>query len=157
MLNKLNIFKIYQPLFVIVILLAAASFKGAVDNHSYMLNFMAGFFIIFAAFKLFNLKAFQEAYEKYDILAQRYRWYGFLYPFIELSLGFSFLFRFCVTAMLLITALVMLIGCIGVIIAIIKRKQVTCACLGAGFNLPLSKVTLIENISMMVMAIWMLT
>ena len=46
-----------------------------------------GFFLVFAGFKLMDLKGFAEGYSTYDLLAQRWFGYGYVYPFIELSFG----------------------------------------------------------------------
>jgi hypothetical protein len=49
-----------------------------------------------------------------------------------------------------------LIGAIGVIQANFSKQTIQCACLGTVFNLPMSIVTVIENVSMAAMAAWML-
>ncbi|CAM6000172.1 unnamed protein product [Sphagnum balticum] len=53
----------------------------------WMRHFMAGFFLVFSFFKLLNLKTFADGYAKYDLLAMRWKPYGFIYPFCELALG----------------------------------------------------------------------
>ena len=45
-----------------------------------MNDFMAGFFIVFGAFKIINLPSFVEAYQKYDLIARRSRAYAYAYP-----------------------------------------------------------------------------
>jgi len=45
------------------------------------------------------------------------------------------------------------IGGIGVSIKISKREKFQCACLGTWINVPLTKVTLLENVLMAVMAL----
>jgi LSD1 subclass zinc finger protein len=41
---------------------------------------------------------------------------------------------------------------VGVLLALRGRKSIRCACLGAVLNLPMTTVTLIEDVSMAVMA-----
>jgi hypothetical protein len=45
---------------------------------------------------------------------------------------------------------------IGVIQSVLDKRKIRCACLGAVFNLPMSTVTIIENLLMVVMAAFML-
>jgi hypothetical protein len=49
-----------------------------------------------------------------------------------------------------------LIGAVGVIRANLSRQTIECACLGTVFKLPMSVVTVVENLGMAVMAAWML-
>jgi hypothetical protein len=44
---------------------------------------------------------------------------------------------------------------LGVIIAVSNRQKIRCACLGAVFNLPMSTVTIVEDVLMAAMALWM--
>ena len=52
-----------------------------------------------------------------------------------------------------VTILVMGISSIGVIRSVINKQKIQCACLGAVFNLPMSTVTIIEDLLMVSMAI----
>ncbi|MSR68652.1 hypothetical protein EXS66_02600, partial [Candidatus Saccharibacteria bacterium] len=88
-------FKSFLPLIVIfIIIMALVLVKAmAVNNFStasMMLDFMAGFFLVFGAFKVAKLSAFAEAYQMYDIVAKRSKLYAHIYPFIEIALGLAF-------------------------------------------------------------------
>jgi hypothetical protein len=50
-----------------------------------------------------------------------------------------------------------LIGIWGAVGVLMRKQTVQCACLGTGFNLPMSTVTIVENGAMALMAVWMLT
>ena len=52
-----------------------------------MRHFMAGFFIVFAFFKLLNIQGFADSYRMYDIVAAKWPGWGYVYPFVELALG----------------------------------------------------------------------
>ena len=52
----------------------------------FMQNFMAGFFISFSYFKLINLKEFALSYSMYDIVAKKWKKWGYIYAFVELGL-----------------------------------------------------------------------
>ena len=118
----------------------------------WMSHFMAGFFIVFSFFKLMNLKGFAEGYSTYDVLAKRIPAYGFIYPFIELGLGIAFLTGWQPLITNTITLIVMSISTIGVVQSLLKKTQFQCACLGTVIKLPLSKVTLFEDLLMVVMS-----
>ena len=147
---------VYRPLLLILTLLALVAFAGAANAHDWMLNFMAGFFIAFGFFKLLDLRGFADAYAGYDLLAARVRPYAYAYPFLELALGFAFLFRFELNVALWASLALMLFGSLGVIRALGQKKKIRCACLGTVLNLPMSTVTLIEDLGMAAMAVFML-
>jgi hypothetical protein len=56
----------------------------------------------------------------------------------------------------MITLIVMLFSSIGVILAVTNKQKIRCACLGTGFNLPMTTVTIIEDLLMAAMAALML-
>ena len=129
---------------------------GGFDPMRAMTHFMAGFFLVFSFFKLLNLTAFADAYAGYDLVAARWRGYGFAYPFIELGLGLSYLLHLHPMAVNAVTLVVMLVSTAGVVKALLARRKIQCACLGAVFNLPMSTVTLVEDLLMVSMAAGML-
>ena len=122
----------------------------------WMQYFMAGFFITFSFFKLLDLKGFAESYAMYDILAKKLPVYGYIYPFIELLLGIAYLSSFNMLITNAVTVVVMGFSSIGVIQSVLNKKRIQCACLGAVFNLPMSTVTIIEDLLMIVMAFVMI-
>lgn len=147
----------YQPLLLIIGYVAIASFAGSqmADGFSwphYMMNFMAGFFLVFSGFKFLNVSGFADAYATYDLLAKRWPTWGFIYPFLELGLGLAYLFRFEPFLTNLATIVLMGFSSLGVIGALRSNRKITCACLGTVFNLPMSTVTLVEDLSMVAMA-----
>lgn len=121
-----------------------------------MARFMGGFFLAFAFFKLLDVRAFADAYAGYDVIAGRWRAYGFAYPFLELLLGAAYLSGFQPTATNAVTLVVMSVGTVGVVRTLLARRKIRCACLGAVFNLPMSYVTLAEDGLMAAMAAVML-
>jgi hypothetical protein len=64
-------FQIYRPLFVIVGMITLVSVASWPNRDAMMLNFMAGFFIVFGSFRLFDLGGFKSAFSTYDLLASR--------------------------------------------------------------------------------------
>ena len=151
----------YQPLFLIVgyilmttlaLNLAQASF----NTERWMMHFMAGFFLVFSFFKMLNIKAFASSYAMYDLLAIRCKDYGFVYPFIELALGLAYLLGIAPQITNTATLVIMGFSSLGVIRAVMNKQKIRCACLGAIFELPMSTITIIEDLLMAGMAAWML-
>ena len=121
-----------------------------------MRNFMAFFFLVFGSFKAMNLSGFAKAYQEYDLLAKQSIAYAYAYPFIELGLGFAYLFHVMPIPTNVITFFVMAIGALGVFNELRKGKEITCACLGVVFKIPMTYVTLGEDLLMAGMALAML-
>ena len=129
---------------------------GRFDGMRAMGNFMGGFFLAFSFFKLLNLRGFVDAYQTYDVLARPVRAYGYLYPFIELALGIAYVARLAPVVTNLVTLVVMLVSAVGVTQALLQKRRIQCACLGTVFNLPMTKVTFVEDALMAGMALVML-
>lgn len=148
----------YYPLLLIAGYIAAAAFAGTASRAgginwtAWMTNVMAGFFLVFSAFKLLDLKGFADAYASYDLGAQRWHAWGLIYPFCELALGLAYLFRLAPMATDLATIALMGFSSLGVIRALANKQQIRCACLGTVLNVPMSTITLVEDLAMVAMA-----
>jgi len=118
-------------------------------------HFMAAFFIVFASFKIFDLKRFAQGYSMYDLLAKRVYAYGYVYPFIELFFGISMIYNPS-KPILIAEFLVMTFSGLGVVIKLAKKEKFQCVCLGTFLKVPLTKVTLIEDFGMAILALLML-
>ena len=151
----------YQPLLTIVAYILGASLLIEIHHPSFelehwMMHFMAGFFLVFSFFKMLDIRAFANSYAMYDLLAMRWKGYGFAYPFIELGLGAAYLVNDNQHITNLVTFMTMTFSSLGVIRAVMNKQKIRCACLGTVFNLPMSTVTIIEDLLMAGMAAWML-
>lgn len=150
----------YRPLLLIVgyILLSSLLVQiglpshGGVTLEETMRLFMAGFFLVFSFFKMLDLRAFADAYAGYDLLAARWRAWGYIYPFVELALGIACLAHWNMQWTNGIILVVMGFSALGVIRAVASRKAIRCACLGTVFQLPMSTVTIVEDLGMVLMA-----
>jgi copper chaperone CopZ len=155
---------IYSPLLLIVAYILGGSLlvqvgMGGLASISWvdtMRYFMAGFFLVFSFFKLLDINAFADAYAGYDLLAKRWRGWGLIYPFFELALGVAYLAHFNPLLTHWVTIIVMGFSAIGVIRAVASKTQIQCACLGTVFKLPMSTVTIVEDLGMVAMAAVML-
>ncbi len=124
--------------------------------HSLMTWFMGGFFLVFSFFKLLDLNGFVEAYRSYDVLAKASPAWAYAYPFVELALGVGYVANWNPAVLNSITLILMLIGSIGVLRALLRRSAIRCACLGTALKLPMTTVTLMEDLGMAAMAAFML-
>ena len=155
----------YIPLGVIIFLIGIVAAVVSWPDHSvvgesslseFVRFFMTGFFIVFAGFKLMDLKGFADGYATYDLLAQKVRAYAFAYPFIELAFGLLMLAGFHPAWLLWAEAGVMALSGIGVAIKLAKGEQFQCACLGTFLKVPLTKITVVEDFGMAVLALVLL-
>ena len=151
----------YKPLMLIVAFLLGVTILVQFpftdfDLSLWMRHFMAGFFIVFAFFKLLNIKGFAESYQMYDVIAGRWKFWGHIYPFIELGLGIFYLINFQPFLTNLLTIFILGVSSIGVIKSNLTKRKIKCACLGDVFNLPMSTVTIVEDLTMVGMALIMI-
>jgi copper chaperone CopZ len=151
----------YKPVlliffYVTVISLVAAFSNGQFDIDHFMRIFMSGFFLSFSFFKMLDLDGFADSYSTYDIIAKHFRPWAYIYAFIELGLGIAFAMNIAPLLVNAITLVVMTISIIGVLQAVLNKRKIQCACLGAVFNLPMSTVTIIEDALMILMSAVML-
>jgi hypothetical protein len=124
--------------------------------HTAMTDFMGVFFLIAGILKLYNLNAFAHAYARYDLLAQQSIHYGYFYPFIELALAIGYLSKLYLKQLNVFTLVLMLFNALGVFLQLKKGTQFECACMGTLFKVPLTYVTLLEDLIMAGMAMYML-
>ncbi|HEY0601246.1 glutaredoxin [Brevundimonas sp.] len=152
----------YTP--VLVVFAAAALIALAIDwlsmgaiSTMVLPNFIAAAMILLAMLKLQDVEKFSTMFLNYDLLAQRWPAYGYIYPFAELGAGVLML----AGALTWLSAPVALfiggVGAVSVFKAVyIDRRELKCACVGGSSNVPLGFVSLTENLMMIAMAVWML-
>ena len=151
----------YYPLALVVAYLIGVTVLVEIHVGSFewmraMGTFMGGFFLAFSFFKLLDLRGFADAYGMYDLVARRWPAWGFIYPFVELLLGAAYVAAIQPVLTNAITLVVMTVGAFGVLLSLLDGRKIRCACLGTGFNLPMTTVTLAEDGLMAVMAAAML-
>jgi len=160
-MRKEEIFNIslrtYKPLLLIIGFIVGVTLlvQYPFSDFSWILwmrHFMAGFFLVFAFFKLLNIKGFASSYQSYDLLARSWKSWGYIYPFVELSLGILYLINIAPILTNWLTLIILGVSSIGVIQSVMDKRKIKCACLGDVFNLPMSAVTIIEDLSMVTMA-----
>lgn len=148
-----------QPLFLIFGYITVASILlnyKEWNGREAMLDFMGLFYIVFSFFKFLDLKGFVTSFKMYDPLAKRIEIYGWVYPFVELTLGILFLMRVEIPIALVITLIILGVTTIGVTRSLLHKQEIQCACLGTALKLPMTEATFIENAIMITMSIILL-
>lgn len=155
--KKETLFPLYILLWSIFVLSITLSF--IFPSNSLMMYLMGIWFLAFWVLKLPDLKGFVNSFSEYDIIAKNWRWYGYIYPFIEIILGLLYLLNTQMLFMLEINIVALMISLLWILSAysIIKGgKKVLCACMGTYWKLPMTKVTILENGVMFGMILLML-
>lgn len=152
--------KDFTPLITVAIVVTFLSFVVMFLTDGgwmmFMRVFMAGFFLIFGGLKLLKLSHFATAYGKYDLIAKHSRTYALIYPFLEIGLGLGYAFNIYPVAVNMITLMLMSVSALGVLRVLVRGEKIVCACMGAVFKIPMTGVTLGENLFMVLMAVGML-
>jgi glutaredoxin len=152
----------YKPViavFAIAALMALAA-SYAVSGNPFSLRavewFIAFSMSVLAILKLQNIETFSSMFLGYDLLAQRWVRYAYLYPFAEALAGILMIAHALVWLSAPVALFIGGIGAVSVVKAVyIDRRELKCACVGGGGNVPLGFLSLTENLMMVAMAVWM--
>ncbi|WP_226373520.1 glutaredoxin family protein [Luteolibacter ambystomatis] len=107
--------------------------------------------------KLRDLQGFATGFIQYDLLAQHYVPYAYVYAFIETGAGILMIGHLATLFAAPAALLVSTIGAVSVFKAVyLEKRDLNCACVGGGSKVPLGFISLTENLLMMAMAVWML-
>lgn len=107
--------------------------------------------------KLQDVESFSTMFLNYDLLAQRWVRYGYIYPFGEALAGILMVAGALIWIASPVALFIGTVGAISVFKAVyIDKRELKCACVGGGSNVPLGFVSLTENLMMMFMGVWML-
>ncbi|MGJ8627445.1 MAG: MauE/DoxX family redox-associated membrane protein [Sulfitobacter sp.] len=108
--------------------------------------------------KLQDVERFATMFLNYDLLAQRWVRYGYIYPFVETGAGLLMIAGVMTWLSAPAALFVASIGAVSVFKAVyIDKRELKCACVGGDSKVPLGFVSLTENVMMIGMAIWMLS
>tara|TARA_R110002124_G_C8928088_1_gene511764 strand:- start:63 stop:785 length:723 start_codon:yes stop_codon:yes gene_type:complete len=108
--------------------------------------------------KLRDLEAFSLQFLNYDILAQKWVKYSYVYPFVEMLAGVAMISGFLTILSAPAAIFIATINGYSVFKAVyIDKRELKCACVGGNSNVPLGFISLTENIMMAGMGFWMLS
>ena len=156
--------KTYTPVLVVfyisALLAIAANWatSGDVLNLRSLEWFVAFSMGMLAMLKLRDLETFSNMFVGYDILARRVVRYSYFYPFAE-ALAAILMVAGGIFG-LIAAPIALFIGTIGAVSVFkavyVDKRDLKCACVGGGANVPLGFVSLTENLAMIGMGIWMI-
>ena len=152
----------YQPVIAIfsVAFLLALGLSWAAFGSIFTLRAFEWFIAISMCFlavqKLKDVEGFSTMFLNYDLLAQRWVRYGYVYPFGEALAGILMVAGALVWISAPVALFIGTIGAVSVFKAVyIDKRELKCACVGGGSNVPLGFVSLTENLMMIFMGLWM--
>ncbi len=152
----------YRPVIAVFAMAALMALASSWAMHQAVLTlraaelFIAFSMCILAIQKLRDIEAFSTMFLNYDLLAQRWVRYGYLYPFGEALAGILMIAGALTWLSVPIAFVIGAIGAVSVIKAVyVDRRQLKCACVGGDTNVPLGAISLTENVMMVAMAVWM--
>ena len=157
-IKESNVIKLF-PLYLSFLYITAGSLiinRSEFILENFMYDFMGLFFIVFSFFKFLDYKNFPGTFKMYDPIAKVIPLYGWIYPFIESTLGLAFLIREQLYIALIISLIILVITTVGVVKTLMRKESIQCACLGTALKLPMTTATIIENSIMLFMTVWML-
>lgn len=155
--------KSYQPVAVLfgtsalmAICVSYAAFATPFTSHT-ILWFIAFSMSLLAMLKLQHIEKFATMFLNYDLLAQRWVPYSYIYPFAE---GLAGILMIAGTLNWISIPIALFIGTVGAISVFkavyIDKRELKCACVGGDSNVPLGFISLTENLMMIAMALYML-
>ena len=152
----------YQPVIAIfsVAFLMALGLSWAVYGTILTLRAVEWFIAISMCFlavqKLKDVETFSTMFLNYDLLARRWVRYGYLYPFGEALAGILMVAGALTWISAPVAIFIGAVGAVSVIKAVyVDKRELKCACVGGGSNVPLGFVSLTENLMMLGMGLWM--
>lgn len=152
----------YQPVIAIfsVGFLMAVAFSWAAFDTVFTVRTLEWFIAISMCLlgiqKLQDIESFSTMFLNYDLLARKYVRYGYFYPFAETVAGLLMIAGVLTWLSVPLALFIGTVGAVSVFKAVyIDKRELKCACVGGGNNVPLGFVSLTENLMMITMAIWM--
>lgn len=118
--------------------------------------FIAISMILLGLQKLKDVEGFSTMFLNYDLLAQKWVPYGYIYPFAEAGAGVLMLAGVLPWLSVPMALFIGLVGAVSVFKAVyIDKRTLKCACVGGDSSVPLGFVSLTENLMMIAMGLWM--
>jgi len=153
----------YRPVIALFAMAAAMALAASWAAYGQLVSIAAAeWFIAFAMCllalqKLKDIESFSTMFLNYDLLAQRWVRYGYVYPFAEGLAGILMIAGALLWLAIPVALFIGTIGAVSVFKAVyIDKRELKCACVGGDSNVPLGFVSLTENLMMIAMAVWML-
>lgn len=155
--------KTYQPVLAVfavtfpMALTACWAMLGQLEIIRVLELFIAFSMCVLGILKLQDLLSFATGFIQYDLIARRYVPYSYVYPFVEAGAGILMIAGILTWVAAPAALIVGTIGAVSIIkAAFIEKRDLDCACVGGGSEVPLGFLSLTENLMMIAMSIWMM-
>jgi glutaredoxin len=155
--------KSYQPVIVLFVVTAMMAMSvsygifGDLFTAHALVWFIAFSMTILAMLKLQNIESFSTMFLNYDLLAKRWVPYSYIYPYAECLAGILMISGMLNWLSIPTALFIGTVGALSVFKAVyIDKRELKCACVGGDSNVPLGFISLIENLMMIGMALYML-
>ena len=152
----------YRPVlavFAVAAALAATLSLGVLDGFSVRTIewFVAFSMAMLAMLKLQDVEQFSTMFVGYDLLGRKWVPYAYAYPYLEALAAVLMAGHLLPWLSIPIALFIGTVGAVSVFYAVyVQKREIKCACVGGGSNVPLGFVSLTENLAMIAMGIWML-
>ena len=160
MLSYFQTFSILTLFILIIYIINLYYLKWNIDTKEKKLllikNIIASILISFGLIKLYNLYEFVSIFSKYDIITQYLPIYAYIFPFLEILLGLSIIIikkNIYIQKIYQMIVLYTIINLIGIYNGLQSKIPLKCGCMGSYFDLPLSNLTIIENLMILIKTI----
>ena len=152
----------YRPVlavFAVAAALAVTLSLGVLDGLSVRTIewFVAFSMAMLAMLKLQDVEQFSTMFVGYDLLGRRWVPYAYAYPYLEALAAVLMAGHLLPWLSIPVALFIGTVGAVSVFYAVyVQKREIKCACVGGGSNVPLGFVSLTENLAMIAMGIWML-
>ncbi len=137
----------------VVLVTAMLALVRGISLNRFMSDFMAIFFITFAALKFIDIERFAHSYRSYDIIAKHVRPWAYILPFTEAFMGFWYLLSEAPKKLNVLALIITGTALIGAIIGHKQNYRFKYPATKSFITLPLVKISLIENSTMFIFAL----
>ncbi|NCP17874.1 MAG: glutaredoxin [Erythrobacter sp.] len=152
----------YRPVlavFAVAAMLAITLSLGLLDGLTIRTVewFVAFSMAMLAMLKLQDVEQFSTMFVGYDLLGRRFVPYAYAYPYLEALAAVLMAGHILPWLSIPVALFIGTVGAVSVFYAVyVQKRELKCACVGGGSNVPLGFVSLTENLAMIAMGIWML-
>lgn len=153
----------YTPVLAVFVVAAAMALAAHWAAFATLLSWRALEWVVafamclLACLKLRDLQSFSNMFLGYDLLAQRMVPYAYVYPFAELLAGLLMVAGLWPWLSGPLALFIGVVGAVSVFKAVyVDKRELKCACVGGGSNVPLGFISLSENLAMIAMGLWTL-
>lgn len=148
--------KLRRILIGILLVAAMLTFVRGIELQRFIADFMAVFFITFAALKFADIEAWAHIYRNYDFIAKAIRPWGYILPFIFAIMGFVYLLSDGPLRLNIVAMVITGTAAIGAVNAARQHFKTQYAYHKTMLRLPFTRISLLESVTMFVLAAVML-